>query len=90
MEWLVGLALIVGMILLLSHEQKRRASRTEEEYQRDVEEAGKSLTSVALLELQKNLRPDARPGIEYVMDEKKGMTGEKCETGDDSGTKEGE
>jgi len=82
MGWLVALALLIGMIYLLTREQQRRKTRSEEEYQRDVEAAGKSLVGAAMFELQKTLQPEARPGIEYLLDEKKGMAEEKKKAGD--------
>jgi hypothetical protein len=88
MEWLFAVALIIGMIWLLSREQKRREARTEEEYQKDVEVAGRSLVGAAMFELQKTLQPEARPGIEYVLDEKKGMAEERQKTGDSSDPEE--
>jgi hypothetical protein len=82
MGWLFAFALIIGMVFLLSREQKRLRSRTEKEYQRDVEAAGKSLLRAGLFELQKTLQPEARSAIEFVLDEQKGMAEEKQKSGD--------
>lgn len=84
MGWLVALILIVGIVYVLSREQKRLRSRTEEEYQRDVEKAGKSLVGAAMFELQKTLQPEARSAIEYILDEQQGMAEEKQKSGDAS------
>ncbi len=82
MEWFLALVVIFGLFWLLTREQKRLRSRTEEEYQQDVEKAGKSAVGAGLFELQKLLQPEARSGIEYVMDEQRGMAGEKQKAGD--------
>jgi hypothetical protein len=82
MGWLVALILIVGIVYLLSREQKRLRSRTEEEYQRDVEKAGQSLVGAAMFELQKTLQPEARSAIEYILDERQDRAEEKQKAGE--------
>lgn len=84
MGWLVVLILSVGLVVLLAQKQKRLRSRTEEEYQRDVKKAGKSLVGAALFELQQTLQPEARSAIEYVVDSQKGMTEEQSTSGEAS------
>jgi hypothetical protein len=82
MEWLIAFLLFIGMVWLFSRERQRLKSRSEEEYQQDVDAAGKSLLGAGVLELQKLLQPETRPGVEYVIDEQKGMTEEKEKAGD--------
>ena len=80
--WIIGLLIIVILFYSISREQKRIRSRTEEEYQADVEKAGQSLTGAALFELQKTLQPETRAAVEYMLDEQKGMAEEKQKAGD--------
>jgi hypothetical protein len=73
MAWFIGLGLIVGLIWLLVHDYRRKQSRTEEEYQADLENAGGSLIGAAGLELQKLFQADLEKAAHYQQDEKGGM-----------------
>jgi len=88
--WIVVLLLISLGFWALFRENSRMKRRTVEEYERDVAEARQSLMQAGMLELDKfagNER-EKRAAVEYLKDEKEGMTrtGSK---GDDANRTEG-
>jgi hypothetical protein len=74
--WIVVL-LIIGLVFwALFRENSRMKRRTVEEYERDVAQARQSLMQAGMLELDKfagNER-EKRAAVEYLKDEKEGMT----------------
>ena len=88
--WLIALLVVALMFWAIMRENSRIKRRSVEEYERDLARAHKSLLRAGMLELDKfagNER-EKRAAVEYLRDEKGGMTrtGSK---GDDADRTEG-
>jgi len=72
MIWIGALLLVVGVIFMLVHEQRRRATMTEEEYEEQARGQVSLLGSTGLA-LDQILRPQSKTAIEYQQDQKRGQ-----------------
>ena len=74
--WLIPLALIGLMMWALIHENTARGRRSVEEFERDVASTRNSLMRAGMLELDKFAGDERnkRAAVEYLKDEKQGMT----------------
>ena len=74
--WLIALLVVALMVWAIMRENSRIKRRSVEEYERDLACAHKSLLRAGMLELDKfagNER-EKRAAVEYLRDEKGGMT----------------
>jgi hypothetical protein len=75
--WLIALFFIIGAFWSLTYEYKKKQTRTEEQYKKDLEKqgiTGESLLRTGLLELEKFLKPNLAAAVETLQDEKQGQT----------------
>ena len=74
--WIVVLLMIAGAFWSLVRESNRKMSRTVEEYERELAETRSSMMRAGMLELDKFVgnEREKRAAVEYINDEKQGMT----------------
>jgi hypothetical protein len=76
LTWLTIFLVIALMLWALVHESNRKSRRSVEEYEREVAESKDSLMRAGMLELDQFVgnTSEKRAAVEYIKDEKGGMT----------------
>jgi hypothetical protein len=74
--WVVVLLMIAGVFWSLVRESNRKMNRTVEEYERELADNRSSMMRAGMLELDKFVgnEREKRAAVEYISDEKQGMT----------------
>jgi Tfp pilus assembly protein PilX len=86
--WLIIFLLIALMVWALVHESNRKSRRSVEEYEREVAQSKESLMRAGMLELDQFVgnTSEKRAAVEYIKDEKGGMTRTGGKADDDERT----